>query len=63
MMAPKLLSETMHDGSRCFLRFPQTTAPFRLLVHVFALPGAFPTGYIPSFDQVWFDFRYEGHSF
>lgn len=45
------------------MRFPQTTAPFRLLVHVFALWGAYPTGYIPSFDEVWFDFRYDGHRF
>lgn len=53
----------MHDKSRHFVLLPQSTAPLRLLFHVFALLGAFPTAYVPSVTESWIDFRFRGHRF
>lgn len=56
-----LLNDRMHDGSRNFILLPETVSPFRVLLHVFVLFGAFPTAYVPSLAESWIDFRYKGH--
>jgi hypothetical protein len=54
----------MHDGSRNFVLLPQSRSPLRLLFHVFTLPGAVPTNYVPSMIAgSWIDFRYKGQKF
>lgn len=62
-MAP-LINDLMHDGSRNFVLLPQNKSPLRVLLHVFTLPGAYPTGYLPSLVAgSWIDFRFKGHKF
>ncbi|WP_299205939.1 hypothetical protein [uncultured Tateyamaria sp.] len=58
-----LLNETMHDGSRHFLFFPQKYQPIRLWFSVVWLAHAFPTKFIPSLDETWFDFTHMKRSF
>jgi hypothetical protein len=60
----KLICDIMHDGSRNFILLPVgSVSSIRLLLRVFSLRGAFPTGYIPSLSESWIDFRFSCHSF
>jgi hypothetical protein len=60
---PKLISETMHDGSRLFVLLPQSKSSLRLLLHIFSLSGAYPTSFTPSLGETWIDFHYQGDRF
>jgi hypothetical protein len=63
MKQPALLDERMHDGSRHFAVLPESRGGFRLLLHVLALPGAWPRAYVPSVTETWIDFSYRGCRF
>lgn len=63
MTLPPLLNERMHDGSRHFAVLPESRGSLRLLVHVLALPGAWPRAYLPSVTETWLDFSYRRHRF
>ena len=59
-----LLNDIMHDGSRNFVLLPVgKISPIKLVFRIFTLRGAYPTGYIPSFNESWIDFRYKGQKF
>ncbi len=58
-----LLDETMNDQSRLFHSQPEIPRPFRLMLHVLTLPGAWPTAFLPGLDEAWIDFRYKGWKF
>lgn len=63
MKQPALLDERMRDGSRHFAALPESRGGFRLLLHVLALPGAWPRAYVPSLTETWIDFSYRAHRF
>lgn len=63
MSEQQLLDDRMYDGSRHFLLLPNNIAPFKLLIYIPFLWGAYPIAYIPSMSESWIDFSYKGYKF
>ena len=60
----KLLSFKAHDGSRQFLKLPESVGWNELRDHITALPGAELTDYLTDHvTEVWIDFLFRGYKF
>ncbi|MFC2415956.1 hypothetical protein [Neisseria elongata] len=64
MSGIKLKNDIMADGSRLFLKLPQTCPPSRLMWRIIRF-GGLPTAFRPDLvtDETWMDFRYKGWKF
>jgi hypothetical protein len=64
VMAEKLLSIIMYDGSRHFGDLPQTVLWYELRDHIDGLDGAEITDFITdNVIEAWIDFSYRGYRF
>ena len=60
----KLQNDIMADGSRLFLKLPQTCTPLRLLWRIVRF-GGLPTAFVSDWvtGETWMDFRHKGQKF
>lgn len=64
VMAEKLLSMIMNDGSRHFGDLPQTVLWYELRDHIERFDGAAVTGFVTDHvTEAWIDFSYRGYQF